>query len=212
MPSNKALGLDGFTGRFYRVCWPIIKNDVMAALLVIEGGNFRNLRLLNSAFITLIPKKHGAVHVKDLRPISLIHSFAKLVTKLMANRLSRNLHDMVSTNQSAFLKGRCIQDNFLLVQQTAHFLHQQKQPQVLLKLDISKAFDSVPWSFLLEVLQSLGFGQRWHNLVSALLNTSTTNILLNGIPGDEIQHKRGLRQVTLSLQCYSFLSWMFSTL
>jgi hypothetical protein len=52
--------------------------------------------MLNSAYITLIPKHDGAVHVKDFRPIILVHSAAKLITKLLANRLSQKLNDMVS--------------------------------------------------------------------------------------------------------------------
>jgi hypothetical protein len=79
--------------------------------------------------------------VKDFRPISLVHSFAKLVTKVLANRLAGKLNDMISPIQSAFMKGRFIQDNFMLVQQTARFLNQQKQSRILLKLDVSKAFD-----------------------------------------------------------------------
>jgi hypothetical protein len=56
------------------------------------------------------------------------------------------------------------------------------------------AFDSVAWPFLLEVLQQLGFGHRWCNLLWLLLSTSTTQILLNGEPGETIHHHRGLRQ------------------
>jgi hypothetical protein len=108
--------------------------------------------VLNTAYITLLPKKVDAEQPKDFMPISLVHSFAKLITKLMANRLVGRLQEMVSPNQSAFIKGRFIQDNFMLVQQTAQFLHQQKQPHILLKLDISKAFYSVAWPFLIEVL------------------------------------------------------------
>ena len=194
MPSDKAPGPDGYTGRFYKSCWATIKPDVMAALAAVHRGNFRNLHLLNTALLTLLPKKEGAVHVKDFRPISLIHSFAKLVTKLIANRLASKLSAMVAANQSAFVKGRCIHDNFILVQQTAKFLHQQKQPRILLKLDISKAFDSVSWAFLLEILQKRGFGPRCRNLISGILGSSSTRILLNGIPGEELFHRRGLRQ------------------
>jgi len=99
--------------------------------------------MLNSAYITLIPKKADAEQVKDFRPISLVHSFAKLVTKILANRLACHLNVMVSPSQTAFIKGRFVQDNFMLVQQTVRFLHSQNQPIILLKLDITKAFDSV---------------------------------------------------------------------
>lgn len=87
--------------------------------------------------------KEGVDQVKDFRPISLVHSVAKLITKLLANRLARRLHEMVSPNQSAFIKGRFIQDNFMLVQQTSRLLHQQKKASLLFKLDITKAFDLV---------------------------------------------------------------------
>ena len=101
---------------------------------------------------------------------------------------------MITPNQSAFIKGRFILDNFMLVQHTTKFLHQQKQARILLKLDITKAFDSISWPFLLEVLQILGFGQVWRDIISGLLATSSTQILLNGSPGDRIEHRRGLRQ------------------
>lgn len=189
LPSDKAPGPDGFTGRFYKTCWPIIKDDILVALVAVQLGDFRHLRLLNSAYITLIPKKEEALQARDFRPISLIHSFAKLLTKLLANRLARKLQDLVATNQSAFVKGRCIHDNFMLVQQTARYLHQQKLPRILLKLDIAKAFDSVSWSFLLEVLRHRGFGPGWRNLICGILYTSSTRVLTNGSPGEEIQHQ-----------------------
>jgi hypothetical protein len=88
----------------YKACWVTIKADVMAAISCVWARKFRNMGLLNSAFITLLPKVEGAAQVKDFRPISLVHSFAKLVTKMMANRLARHLNDMVSPNQTTFIK------------------------------------------------------------------------------------------------------------
>jgi hypothetical protein len=151
LPSDKAPRPDGFTWKFYKACWDIIKPDVMAAISL--GRKFDNFGRLNSAYITLIPKMDGAENVKDFRPISLFHSFGKLVTKILASRLSKRLHGMISPNQSAFIKGRFIQDNFMLVQQTTRLLYQQNKACLLLKLDITKAFDSVSWPFLIEVMQ-----------------------------------------------------------
>lgn len=79
--------------------------------------------------------------------------------KILVNRLVGQPDGMVSNNKSAFVKGTFIEDNFMMVQQTARFLHAQKQPRIMLKLDISKAFDSVSWHFLMEVLEKLGFGR-----------------------------------------------------
>lgn len=103
LPTDKAPGPDSYTGRFYRCCWETIKADLMATLLVLHQGDRRKLGLLNATFLTLLPKKANAIEAKDFRPISLIHSFAKLVVKLMANRLAPRLSSLVSPNQSAFV-------------------------------------------------------------------------------------------------------------
>jgi len=95
LPPDKAPHLDGFTGRFYKACWPIIKSDIMAAV-----GDFAGFEVLNAAYITLLPKKEEAEQPRDFRPISLVHSFAKLITKMLANRLACRLQQMVSPNQS----------------------------------------------------------------------------------------------------------------
>lgn len=109
LPADRAPGPDGFTGRFYKSCWSIIKADFMAAIITLQQGNARKLWLLNSAYLTLIPKKADAMMAKDFHPISLVHSFAELVTKMMANWLAALLDSMVAINQSAFVGGRYIQ-------------------------------------------------------------------------------------------------------
>ncbi|WVZ90539.1 hypothetical protein U9M48_036832 [Paspalum notatum var. saurae] len=168
MPLDKALGSDGFMGRFYSFCWDINRGDVLEALHAIYRGHVAKFRLLNSAFITLLHKK-------------LRLSWSRIIGQS-------------ALCTSAFVRGRSIHDNFLLVQQLAKKLHVSKEPHVMLELNISKTFNSASWSFLLEVLQHLGFGRKWCDLICLLLSTSTTQILVNGQPGPPITHAHGLSQ------------------
>jgi len=131
---------------------------------------------------------------RALRPISLMHSFSKLFAKCLATRLAPKPKDIVAMNQSALIKGRAIHDNFRTVQLACRWLHSRKFPAVLIKIDIAKAFDSVAWPFLLEILQHIGFSRRWTNWISILLSTVSTKVLVNGRPERRIAHARGLRQ------------------
>jgi hypothetical protein len=194
LPADKAPGPDGFVGAFYHRAWSTIKNEVMAAVLKLFVGDGRGFGKLNRALITLVPKKPDAQEVCDFRPISLVHSFAKLFSKLMSNRLRPKLELLVSSNQSAFIKGRNLHDNFILVRQLARKINSRKEEGVLLKLDISRAFDSVSWGFLLEILRTMGFPDIWIKWTAIALRTASTKVLVNGSPGRKIAHARGLRQ------------------
>lgn len=152
------------------------------------------LHRLNGGLITLIPKKAEAISPADYRPICLIHSFAKLVAKVMSLRLAPLLHILVDINQSAFIKTRSIHDNFKLVELAAKALHRHGKSVILLKLDISKAFDMVAWPFLIVVLQAMGFGERWRDWIASIVSTASTCVMLNGEPGARIRNKRGLQQ------------------
>ena len=194
MPAEKSPGPDGFTGVFYRHCWPVIREDVLAALnhfYNLAGGDFSSL---NEALVCLLPKKSPAVSINDYRPISLIHSFGKLVSKILARRLAPLMGELVSGAQSAFIKTRSIHENFLYVRNLAHTLHRRKRPCLLVKLDFARAFDSVAWDYLFELLQRLGFPPRWRDWLATLLSTASTRVLLNGTAGPSIKHRRGLRQ------------------
>lgn len=103
-PSEKAPGPDGYIGGFFKMAWDIIKHDLVAAVQDIFECRAGCWNLLNSANITLIPKREEATTVGDYRPISLMHSIAKILGKILANRLEPHLDSLVSHSQSAFIK------------------------------------------------------------------------------------------------------------
>lgn len=130
LPPEKAPGPDGFIGSFFKVSWEIIKDDIMAAINSFMNLNTSQLEKLNSAFICFIPKKDDASGADHYRPISLIHSFARIITKTLANRLAPRLNELVSQNQSAFVRKRALHDNFLFVQNMIQLLHRSKKTEL----------------------------------------------------------------------------------
>lgn len=194
MPNEKAPGPDGFTTDFYKKCWPIIKQDILNAFHSIYIHHCGALEHINGAQVIPIPKTDVASEPKDFRPISLIHSFAKLFTKVLAIRMSDHIDKLIAPAQSAFIKKRCIQDNYFYVRGLARHYHRTRTPACLIKLDISKAFDTVSWEYLLEMLGQRGFSVRWTEWLAATLQSSSSSVMLNGCPGPKIKHMRGLRQ------------------
>jgi hypothetical protein len=194
LPSDRAPRPDGYTDIFFKKCWPIIKSDVMAVISSLHGLHCNDLNLVNKANIALIPKNEGAEGVAEYRPISLIHAIMKIITKALTLGLAPHMNSLISPCQSAFIKGRTIHDNFLYVRNITRRFHRNKTSALLLKLDISKAFDSVRWDYLISLMQHRGFPPCWCDWITTILSTSTSRVLLNGTPLPPIQHGRGLRQ------------------
>ena len=115
--------------------------------------------------MVLLHKTQAPDGLKDYRPINLIHSIGKLFAKGLALRLAPRIPEIIKINQSAFIRGRRIHENFRAVQLTCRWLHARRCPTMLLKVDLAKAFDTVAWPFLLEVLEHIGFPQRWRDWI-----------------------------------------------
>ena len=98
--------------------------------------------------------------MKDFRPISLVGSVYKLIAKVLANRLKKVMHGLVNTSQNAFAEGRQILDASLIANEVIDSILRKKDRGLLCKLDIEKAYDQIDWSFVLNVLQRMGFGEK----------------------------------------------------
>jgi len=97
MPVDKAPGPDGFNGMFLKKCWHIIKEDVYQLCNDFFSGTV-SLQAINNSFITLVPKNSNPVTPNDFRPIALLNSILKLITKLMADRLQALIIPLIHIN------------------------------------------------------------------------------------------------------------------
>jgi hypothetical protein len=156
---DKAPRLDGFTMAFSQKCWGVVKEDIMAVFM--EFHNRRKFeKSINATFVSLIPKKVGAVDVKDFRPISLVGGVYKILSKVLASMLKLVLGEIISNSHNAFIGGRQILDSMLIVNECLGSRIRLKESKVLCKLDLEKAYDHLNQEFLLYLLKRCRFGEK----------------------------------------------------
>ncbi|GJV23314.1 RNA-directed DNA polymerase, eukaryota [Tanacetum coccineum] len=191
--TDKAPGPDGFTFGFFRKFWHLVENEVQDAVRYF----FYNNDLpngCNSSFIALIPKIPDANLVKDFRPISLIGSIYKIIAKILTNRLVGVMGGIVNEVQSAFIADRQILDGPFILNEMLSWCKKRKKQSLIFKVDFEKAYDSVRWDFLDDVLRKFGFGDKWCKWIQCCLHSSRGSIIINGSPTDEFKFGKGLKQ------------------
>lgn len=193
LPVDKSPGPDGFNGLFLKRCWHIIKGDFYRLCSGFFDGNV-NLESVNTSYITLMPKHNSPKSINDFRPISLLNSSLKLLTKFLADRLQQVILQLVHKYQYNFIRSRTIQDCLAWYFEYIHQCHQSRREIVILKLDFEKAFDTVEHSAIMSVMQHLGFPDVWLQWIRSIFSLGTLEVLLNGVSGKKIHCKRGVRQ------------------
>jgi mannosylglycoprotein endo-beta-mannosidase len=118
----------------------------------------------------------------------------KTVCKSLTSRLQQQISGLIDENQSGFMVGRSISENFVYATEMVQCCQKRKVPSVVLKLDFTKAFDSIDWGSLRRVMEARGFPVPWCDWMDSIFSTSMSAVLLNGIPGKWITCGRGLRQ------------------
>ncbi|KAL9690358.1 hypothetical protein QQ045_010756 [Rhodiola kirilowii] len=172
---------------------PVITEEMNKGLL----EDFSKEEEMNTTNIVLIPKVSNATGLEQFRPISLCNVIMKIITKSLVNRLQKCLDKVISLNQSAFVKGRIITDNIVLAQEINHFIkcrQKQKEGYASLKLDMSKAFDILEWSFIEQMMLKMGFARDWVEKIMLCVTSVSYRVKVNNWYTDLITPGRGLRQ------------------
>ena len=191
---NSSPGPDGFTGIFFQKCWDIIKDDLLEGVIDFFSGSDLPLGFSHT-LLALIPKTQSPACWGDFRPISLCSTLLKIISKIINDRLAYFLPDLISVNQSGFVKDRSISDNILLAKEFAFAVDTKvRGSNVLIKLDMMKAYDRVNWDFLVHVLSSFGFNSGFTHLLMRIVSACQYSLLINGEVCGFIHATQGLRQ------------------
>lgn len=102
---------------------------------------------------------------------------------------------IISPNQGAFVEGRSITHNILLCQDVVkHYGCKSCMPSCLLKMDLRKAYDTLNWEFLKDMMVALNFPHRFIKIVMSCVTSTQYSLVINGSPMDTFKAKRGVRQ------------------
>ncbi|GJX49213.1 kinase-like domain, beta-lactamase/transpeptidase-like protein [Tanacetum coccineum] len=190
---DKAPDPNGFNFKFIKKFWAIIKHDLMIAVRWF-WDTIEISRGYNTSFISIIPKVADPVGLRDFRLISLIRCYYKILAKILAKRVKKVIGEVVGDVQNVFIKGRSILDGVLIANETVEYLMKSKGKCLVFKVDFEKAYDSINWRFLDDIMKRMGFGSKWCNWVLNCLKSASTSILVNGSPTEEFGLECGVRQ------------------
>lgn len=140
----------------------------------------------------MIPKKEGAVHIKDFSPISLVGYLYKLVAKVLALHLKRCISSVISASQNAFIPSRQLTDCSVLANEVIDVMRKENWDGLVCQINMQKAYGHVNWGYLDWALGQMGFGQKWRNWIKICTSSSTFSVLVNEVPKGFFKGSRGI--------------------
>ncbi|GJV01931.1 RNA-directed DNA polymerase, eukaryota, reverse transcriptase zinc-binding domain protein [Tanacetum coccineum] len=171
-----------------------LKGELQAVDGDIDNGNgsdevvSKRTKIINSIL------RLNKINFSSPSSVMLDWMYVKIIAKILTNRLVGVIGDIVNEVQSAFIADRQILDGPFILNEVMHWCTIKKKQALIFKVDFEKAYDSVRWDFLDEVLQKFRFGNKWRMWIQSSLRSSRGFILVNGSPTEEFQLYRGLKQ------------------
>ena len=194
MQNGKAPGPDGYSIEFFK----LFINKLAPLLLDMFTDSLEQGLLpqtLTEASISLILKPDkDPLNCGSYRPISLLNVDYKILAKILALRMETVIADIISTDQTGFIRDRHSSSNIRRLLNVVLSPASSETPEVVVSLDAEKAFDRVEWAYLLEVLRKFGFGPKLISLISLLYSAPRASVVTNGMNSQMLRLSRGCRQ------------------
>ncbi len=150
---------------------------------------------INIAVISLLLKKDkGPTSCSSYRPLSLIGTDVKLYAKVLSHRLEKFMNRLVHHDQTGFIKSRSASDNLHRLYHIINSKNSLSSPCAVLALDAMKAFDQLEWNCLWAVLQHLGLGSSFINMIKVLYANPAATVLPGSVRSNPFFIHRGTRQ------------------
>ena len=177
---NKSPGLDGLSAEFYLKFWPKIKDKLMD----VYKESFENGVLpdtVRSGVVTLLDKKgKDRLDIANWRPITLLNTDYKLLTKTLSQRLKKTLPSLVHSDQNGFVPGGNIFYSSHTIRDILFYCKKESLDLILLALDYTKAFDSVDFQFIFKVFKTFNFGEKFQSWLKTIYFKGKSCISNNG--------------------------------
>ncbi|XP_019241491.1 PREDICTED: uncharacterized protein LOC109221464 [Nicotiana attenuata] len=191
---DKASGIDVYNAVFFKKAWSIISSQVKKAI----KGFFLTTKMykpVNCSTVTLVPKVSKPATVKEYRPIACCLVLYKMISKILAARLQKVMPSIICEAQASFVPGRKIADNVILAHELVKsYTRAHISPRCMIKIDLQKAYDSVEWIFLQQVMEEIGFPTGFIKWIMECIKTVSYSVLVNGEPTEPFEAAKGLRQ------------------
>ena len=136
---------------FIKESWEALKDEVVQAMSLFHGSGSIP-KGCNASFVALVPKVRDPSNLEQYRPISLVGVMYKIISKVLAERMKKVLPAVIDECQSVFLKDKGILDSVLTANEVLEDLRRRQVSGLCLKVDFEKAYNSVRWEFLLDML------------------------------------------------------------
>lgn len=206
--ANKSPGPDGFNAKTIQENWVSFGPAILTEVKGFFSSGLMSAHVARSNLI-LIPKVDEPTEVSHFRPISVCNVIYKVISKLICSRLKPFIGNCISQAQSAFVPGRDISDNVILLREVLHSFRSNNYHTkgFCLKVDLSKAFDRMDWDYLERIMPLYGFPSKLIMWIMGCVRSAEFSVVLNGVGDGFFKPKCGLRQ-GCALSPYLFILGM----